>query len=181
MMAAESAWEPEPELRVVRTEVIIAAPPERVWQHVVSFPPLAQPDELLFRCGVAYPERAEIHGAGVGAVRHCVFSTGVFVEPIDVWDPPRRLHFQVTDQPEPMHEWSPYEIHPPHLHNYLVSRRGQFLIEPLPDGRTRLEGTTWYTNRMWPAAYWGLWSDHIISTIHHRVLVHIQGLAERTE
>jgi hypothetical protein len=39
-------------------------------------------------------------------------------------------------------------VHPPHPHHYLVSRRGQFLQEVLPDGRTRLEGTTWYTNRI---------------------------------
>jgi hypothetical protein len=39
-------------------------------------------------------------------------------------------------------------------------------------------GTTWYTNRMWPAAYWSLWSDAIIHRIHGRVLRHIQQLAE---
>ena len=49
-----------------------------------------------------------------------------------------------------MRELSPYHIHPPHLDNFLVSKRGQFLLEGLPDGKTRLEGTTWYTNRMWP-------------------------------
>jgi hypothetical protein len=179
LMAAESACEPEPELRAVRTEVIINAAPEQVWQHVISFPPLPEPEEWIFRCGIAYPERAEIHGAGVGAVRHCIFSTGVFVEPIEVWDAPRLLRFEVTEQPEPMREWSPYAIHPPHLDHYLVSRRGQFLIEALPDGRTRLEGTTWYSNRMWPAWYWHQWSDHIIHTIHRRVLRHIQNLAER--
>ncbi|MGH7221754.1 MAG: hypothetical protein ACRELF_00845, partial [Gemmataceae bacterium] len=128
--------------------------------------------------GIAYPQRAEIHGTGVGAVRHCVFSTGTFVEPIDVCDPPSRLRFRVTEQPEPMHEWSPYSIHPPHLHHYLVCREGQFLLEALPGGRTRLIGTTWYSNRMWPAVYWNLWSDTIIHRIHLRVLKHIQQLAE---
>ena len=39
-------------------------------------------------------------------------------------------------------------------------------------------GTTWYTNRMWPAPYWHLWSDYIIHRIHGRVLTHIQQLAE---
>ena len=178
LMAAESVTAPEPELRAVRTEVVIDATPEAVWRHVISFPPLPEPHEWLFRCGVAYPQRAEINGAGVGAERHCIFSTGAFVEPIDAWDPPRLLHFQVVEQPEPMREWSPYSIHPPHLHGYLVSHHGQFLIENLPAGRTRLEGTTWYTNRMWPASYWHPWSDFIIHSIHRRVLVHIQSLAE---
>jgi hypothetical protein len=178
LMAAEAANEPDAEVRAVRTAVIVAAPPEVVWELVLAFPPLPEPEDWFFCTGVAYPQRAEIHGHGVGAVRHCIFSTGAFVEPIEVWEPPTCLAFRVTEQPEPLREWSPYPIHPPHLDNYLVSRQGQFLLERLPDGRTRLEGTTWYTNRMWPAAYWGLWSDYVIQRIHGRVLEHIRALAE---
>lgn len=178
LMAAESASEPEPAVRAVDTEVIIAAPPARVWPHVIAFPPLPEPDDWFFRTGVAYPQRAEIQGTGAGAVRHCIFSTGTFVEPIDVWDEPSLLRFRVTEQPEPMREWSPYHIHPAHLDHYLLSHKGQFRLEALPDGRTRLVGTTWYSNRMWPAAYWNLWSDYIIHRIHGRVLTHIQTLAE---
>ena len=140
---------------------------------------LPPPPEWFFRLGIAYPQRARIDGEGVGAVRRCEFSTGPFVEPITVWDEPRRLEFAVTENPPPMHEWSPYrDLTPRHLHGYLVSRQGRFLLTPLAGGRTRLEGTTWYTNRMWPAPYWNLWSDHIIHRIHQRVLIHIQKLAE---
>src|ERR1019366_8925973 len=95
--------------------VEIDAAPDQVWKQVVSFPELAEPDDWVFRTGVAYPVRAEINGQGAGAERRCVFSTGAFVEPIDVWDEPHRLAFRVADQPEPMREWSPYTIHPPHL------------------------------------------------------------------
>jgi hypothetical protein len=177
IMAAEAAQQPEPALREVQTEVVIDATPDRVWQHVIAFSPLPEPDDWLFQSGIAYPQRAEIHGAGVGAVRHCVFSTGAFVEPIDFWDPPRLLCFQVTEQPPTMKEWSPYDIHPPHLEHYLVSKRGQFRLEALPGGRTRLIGTTWYSNRMWPDLYWCQWSDYIIHRIHLRVLEHIRDLA----
>ncbi len=179
LMAAEARTEPEPELRAVTTTVFVNAPPEAVWPLVIAFPPLAEPDEWFFKTGVAYPQRAEIDGVGVGAIRHCVFSTGAFVEPIEVWDQPNLLRFRVTEQPDPMREWSPYHIHPAHLDRYLVSHKGQFLLERLPDGRTRLEGTTWYTNRMWPACYWNLWSDYVIHRIHERVLTHIQTLADK--
>ena len=179
LMAAETASEPAPVLRQVVTTVKIAAEPERVWSNVIQFPPLAEPDDWLFRAGVAYPQRAEIFGHGAGAMRHCVFSTGTFVEPIDIYEPPSLLSFRVTEQPEPMREWSPYTIHPPHLHNYLVSQRGQFELTRRADGHTQLTGTTWYTNRMWPAAYWGLWSDVIIARIHRRVLEHIRIETER--
>jgi hypothetical protein len=150
-----------------------------VWPIVLAFPPLKEPDDWMFRAGIAYPMRAEIDGRGPGAVRRCVFSTGTFVEPIEVWEEPTRLGFRVTESPPPMKEWNPWDVHPPHLDGYLVSRQGEFLLERLPDGRTRLVGSTWYTNRMWPTAYWYLWSDAIIHRIHERVLCHIRDLAEK--
>jgi uncharacterized membrane protein YhaH (DUF805 family) len=181
LMAAESAAPAEPGLLACRSVVEVDAPPGVVWQNVIAFPELPAPREFLFRAGAAYPVRAEIEGHGVGAVRRCVFSTGAFVEPIEVWDAPHRLAFRVSDQPEPMVEWSPFDIHPPHLDHYLVSRRGEFRLTQLPGGRTRLEGRTWYTNRMWPAWYWGLWSDHIIHQVHLRVLDHIKRHSEGRE
>ena len=123
--------------------------------------------------------RARIFGHGTGAVRHCTFSTGNFVEPIHVWNEPKLLKFGVTSQPEPMTELSfDPRIHPPHLQNYLVSKGGQFLLTPVASGTTRLEGTTWYQHHMWPAAYWQLWADFIIHQIHMRVLNHIKMLAQ---
>ncbi len=168
-----------PPLYAVKTSVVINANPQTVWSHVVSFSQLSPPAELMFKTGIAYPIRAEIEGKGVGAVRHCVFSTGEFVEPITVWDEPRLLRFDVTAQPRSMEEFSLYsDLRPPHLENYLISQRGQFELKFLPDGTTLLEGTTWYQNRFWPAPYWHLWSDYIIHRIHERVLLHIKSLAE---
>jgi hypothetical protein len=179
LMGAESLNPREAPLLVVRTTAEIDATPAHVWQHVVSFAELGEPEEWLFRLGIAYPMRAEIQGHGVGAVRHCVFSTGSFVEPIEVWEEPRRLSFSVTFNPPPMQEWTPYrEIQPPHLNDFLVSHGGQFLLTPLSDARTELEATTWYQHHMWPATYWQLWSDWIIHRIHRRVLQHIQQLTE---
>src|SRR6266852_3053446 len=160
---------------VVRTSIDVHARPEQVWKEVVAFAEIPAPQEMLFRAGIAYPIRAEISGHGVGAVRHCIFSTGAFVEPIEVWDEPRLLKFGVTANPPPLNELTPYgHIEPRHLHGYFVSEQGQFLLTPLPNGGTRLEGTTWYRNAMWPAAYWRLWSDAIIHLIHLRVLRHIR-------
>jgi hypothetical protein len=177
---AEHVAATPPPTSVVRTALDIQAPPERVWQQVVAFSEIAPPTEWMFRAGIAYPMRAEMVGNGAGAERHCVFSTGAFVEPITVWDEPRLLKFSVTSNPPPMEEWTPYShIEPPHLHGFLVSEGGQFLLTPLANGGTRLEGTTWYRHRLWPAAYWQLWSDAIIHKIHLRVLKHIRDQAER--
>lgn len=168
----------EPPLSSVTTSIEIAAPPSVVWKNIVAFNELEPPDELMFRAGIAYPIRAEIEGTGVGAVRHCVFSTGPFVEPITVWDEPRLLAFSVTQNPPTMDEMSPYKIRPRHIEGSFVSERGQFKLVDLGGGRTRVEGTTWYRQSFGPDAYWRLWSDHIIHSIHTRVLRHIKRNAE---
>ncbi len=179
-MSIEHVAPPALPLLSVKTSVVVNAPPNKVWHNVVSFAELPPPSEMIFKLGVAYPIRAEIFGCGVGAVRHCNFSTGPFVEPIEVWDEPYLLKFSVTQNPEPMQEWTPYrEVHPAHLDGYLESRAGQFQLVPLDDGRTLLEGTTWYYHRLWPSAYWKVWSDHMIHTIHKRVLNHVKELSEK--
>ena len=179
LLGAERATAPEPDLIEVATVIEIDAPPERVWPFVIAFAELPPPQETLFRAGVAYPIRAEIFGEGPGAIRHCTFSTGAFVEPIEVWDAPRRLKFGVSAQPPAMKELSPWPgLQPAHVNDFLVTTSGEFLLAPLPGGRTRLTGTTWYSHRMWPAPYWRLWSDAIMHAIHRRVLEHIRRRAE---
>jgi len=179
-VAEHVAAKPAP-VYVVHSYLDIHATPETVWKQVVAFTEIPPPTEWIFRAGIAYPIRAEMIGTGPGAERHCIFSTGAFVEPIQVWDEPRQLKFSVTSNPPAMQEWTPYRhVEPPHLHGFLESEGGEFLLTPLPNGGTRLEGTTWYQHGLWPAAYWRVWSDAIIHRIHMRVLSHIRDDAERT-
>jgi hypothetical protein len=164
---------------VVASEVEIAAPPEVVWEHVIAFPEITERTEWLFRLGIACPLGARIEGQGVGATRECIFTTGTFIEPITAWDAPRRLAFDVRDQPAPMFELTPYRhIHPPHLDDAFRSTRGEFVLVPLEGGGTRLIGRTWYTLDIRPHAYWTIWTDWLVHRIHVRVLRHIKGLAE---
>jgi hypothetical protein len=166
------------EVKAVVTSIIINAPTEKVWQNVIAFPQLKEPSELLFKAGIAYPINAKINGSGVGAIRHCNFSTGSFVEPITKWEKPYLLAFNVDEQPASMKELSFYDLQPNHLHGYFVSKHGQFKLTKLADGSTLLEGTTWYTNKIKPNLYWDLWSDYIVHKIHERVLSHIKDQAE---
>ena len=171
-----------PPAHEVLTVVEIAAPPEVVWRHVVTFPDLPPPTELLFRAGVAAPTRARIEGTGVGAIRYCDFTTGSFVEPITAWEENRLLAFDITAQAPPMTEWSPYrKVNPPHLGGYFAATHGEFRLTPLPGGRTRLEGRTEYVVDMFPQAYWTLPAGRIVAAIHGRVLRHIAALAEEEE
>lgn len=168
-----------PPVYEVRTAVDIKASPQTVWRNVVSFPDLPSKRPWYFHTGIAYPIRARITGRQAGAIRTCEFSTGAFIEPIEVWDEGKLLRFRVTANPPPLEERNPFgPVHAKHLDGFLLSRRGQFRLLPLPGGGTRLEGTTWYTHGLAPAFYWRWWSDAIIHCIHLRVLDHIRNLSE---
>lgn len=178
LVAFDRATAPPPPMRVVTTSVVVDAPIERVWQTVVAFPKISERADGIFRFGIAYPIEARIEGKGVGAIRHCVFSTGSFVEPITVWQEPTLLAFHVSSSPPPMKELSLYEhLEAPHLHGHMVSHHGQFRLIQRGD-QVVLEGTTWYTHTLSPQGYWGPITDFMIHKIHERVLKHIKRTVE---
>lgn len=183
LMGTEALKPQEPPLVALRTQIEISAPPETVWHFLTSFPALPAPTEWLFRVGIAYPIRSTLQGKGVGARRECQFSSGEFVEPIQVWEEDRRLKFSISDEPPLMEEMSPYgHIHTRHIDGqYFQAQDAEFVLTQLPNGHTLLTGTSHYRNRMWPAPYWRLWSDAIIHEIHLRVFRHIKQLAESSE
>lgn len=179
LMSFENIYKWKDDLRFVTSSIEINANPEEVWKNVIEFPQLKEPNEFIFKTGIAYPINATIKGEGVGAIRSCNFTTGCFIEPITIWDKPNTLQFSVNEQPEPMREISFYDIHPTHLHGYWVSQKGQFKLRKLKNGKTLLEGTTWYVNKIKPDFYWTTWSDYIVHKIHNRVLEHIKVQSEK--
>jgi hypothetical protein len=171
----------EPEnLTAVKTEILVNAPIQEVWNNVVTFNKIDDPTDWVFQTGVSYPTDATIEGTGVGAIRYCNFTTGSFVEPITTWDEPSLLQFDVVEQPIPMNEFNPFwDIHPHHLDGYFKSYKGQFKLTRIGENSTMLEGTTWYKLDLSPESYWKTWSDFIIHKIHLRVLNHIKKEVEK--
>ncbi|RFC53364.1 hypothetical protein [Brumimicrobium aurantiacum] len=170
-----------PRLTPVSTKVIVNTDIETAWQNVIRFDTIVAPDDWIFSTGISYPTDATIKGKGVGAVRHCNFTTGSFVEPITTWNQPNLLQFDVASQPTPMNELNPFwDVHPPHLEGYFVSEKGQFKLTEISKNKTEIEGTTWYRIDITPVIYWKTWSDFIIHKIHLRVLNHIKKVSENS-
>jgi uncharacterized membrane protein YhaH (DUF805 family) len=179
-MGAEALKPQQPPLLKITTQIEINAPPEEVWPFLISFPALPSPTEWPFRVGISYPIRSTLQGSGLEGLRECQFSSGQFIEPIQVWEENRRLGFSISGEPLVMEELSPYgHIHTRHIDGgYFQAHDAEFVLTRLPGGRTLLQGTSRYRNRMWPVSYWRLWSDAIIHEIHMRVFRHIKRLAE---
>jgi hypothetical protein len=179
IMTSETLAPHEAPRHTVRSSIRIEAPRDRIWKNLVEFPDIAEQPGVFFAAGVAYPVNAVIHGEGVGALRECLFSTGTFVERIEVWEENKRFGFAVVSGPEGMRELSPYDIHPRHLDGYFVPESAEFRLTSNPDGSTQLEGISFYRNSMWPSAYWRLWSDELLHRVHFRVFNHVKVLSER--
>lgn len=167
----------EPQLRgphtgVVTDEIRIAAPPAKVWPHVLAFPEIREaPDYWLFRVGLPYPVDTTNGGNFVGADRACRFSGGaVFKEKVAELLPGQRLTFDIVEVPQD-----------PELIGHLDAHRGQFELHDNGDGTTTLIGRTWYSLRVRPAVYFDWWTHDIFRAVHLRVMRHIQQLSENGE
>jgi hypothetical protein len=167
----------EPSLRgphesVVTDEIRIAAPPAKVWPHVLAFPAIREePHYWLFRVGLPYPVDTTNGGNFVGADRACRFSGGaVFKEKVAELVPEKRLTFDIVEVPRD-----------PELVGHLDAHRGQFELRDNGDGTTTLIGRTWYSLRVRPAVYFDWWTHDIFRAVHLRVMRHIQQLAESGE
>lgn len=157
----------EPAWREVVTVMDMDAPPEVVWRVFTNPIEIPADAEMPWSVslGTPRPIRCEIEGSGEGAMRYCYFDTGIFDERVTVWDEGRELAFTIADQPEET--------------AFLIDcRRGQILLERLPDGGTRVRRTTWYGLSMDGAVYFGLWTDWLIHHVHEGSMGYIRRLAE---
>lgn len=178
-MGMEASLNPQVPASTVKTSIEIDCPVEKVWELIPEFSTITALPELIFKAGVAYPIRSRMVGTGVGARRYCDLSTGPMEEIVTAWQPPYHLAFDVLRTPPSMREISIYpDLRPPHLEGFYISKTGEFRLTPLLNGRTRVEGTSCYENRLWPEFYWLPISDYVVRHVHLRVLRHIKTLAE---
>jgi len=165
-----------------RQRDVIDAPAEAVWKkrrHLLRYRRRAG----VWYFALASPIRSARAFNGRRCGRHAnmrIHDAGTFIEPIEVWNEPHLRGSLSRPNPPPMRELSPYgRIDAPHLHGFLVSQRGQFALESLPGGRTRLTGSTGISITFWPAEYCGFGRMRSSIAIHLRVLRASKVLSER--
>ena len=157
------------EMAVVTDEILIHAPPAKVWPHVLAFPTVADaPDYWIFRLGLPYPTQTTNGGDFVGADRQCAFSDGIVIkEKIAEFVPREKLTFDIVEQP----------THP-EAYGHITLHRGRFLLRDNHDGTSTLIGSSWYTLHVRPLWYFDLWTSDMTRAVHLRVMRHVRRLAE---
>lgn len=154
---------------MVSDELIINAPPDKIWKNVVAYDPIKEESKYwLFKVGMPGPVESTVTGYHLGAGRKCIFSNGyVFDEKIVTYDVNRNLTFDVTHQPRD-----------PEIMGHIDILRGQFILKDNGNGTTTLVGNSWYKLYVFPTWYYDIWAKNITRNVHLRVMEHIKQLSE---
>lgn len=157
-------------IRTVESQIVIDAPPERVWAQLTSVPeirPEERADSLFPLLGLPLPVEAMLDYEGVGGVRHARYSNGLaLVEPVTLWEPPHRFRFSVELDPE---------LPPPVPFGevggrYFEVREVGYTLEPLEGGRTRLRLQSTHRLSTHFNFYGGPWTDFLMRDLQQQIL-----------
>ncbi|HWT63336.1 MAG TPA: SRPBCC family protein [Ochrobactrum sp.] len=172
----------EPHDGAVTTIIDIAAPPEVVWQQTAEIRNVRQ-DELSWTfshgiVGVPQPVDARLEGTGVGAVRQLEWTRGVkFQEIVTRWEENKLLAWDFRFLPDSIP--AAVEAHIDVNSDYLKLANGDYRLEALPNGQTRLTLTTRYQIATPINFYCDLWGKVFLNDFHGVVLKVIRDRSER--
>jgi hypothetical protein len=166
------------ESRQVENVIDIQAPPDVVWRNVERVPTIRKnelPKTWAGRIGFPDPIEATLSHEGVGGVRNASFERGLaFIETVDVWEPERRLAFTIAAS-----KTTPLDEHVRVGGQYFDVLRGEYRLEPLGNGVTRLHLSSQHrlsTDFNW---YARLWTDAVMSDLQWRILQVIKLRCEK--
>lgn len=181
--AAEHRMGPACQVRPVETSIAINASPSAVWQQIERVKPI-RVDEQRFswsqKIGFPRPIEATLSGEGVGAVRHATFAGGVlFVETVTVWEPERRLGFDIRADTAHI----PARTLDEHVTvggPYFDTLHGEYSLEARPDGTTLLRLLSRHRLSTTFNFYAGLWTDAVMRDIQENILYVIRNRCEKS-
>ena len=157
----------------VSTEVIIDAPADAVWANTVEIPaidaatlPFTPSHNLMF---FPRPIDARLDHHGPGATRFLTWTGGIhFREHITEWDQNRRLGWTFGFDPDSIPAEIDSHLRPDAEASKLL--RGEYVLEPMADGRTKLVLTTYYQVSLPWNGYGRFWANRLLTDFHSVVL-----------
>ena len=167
--------------RRVDNVIDIQASPEVVWKNIERVPAIQTselPNSWTRRIGFPDPIEATLSHEGVGGVRNASFAGGLlFIETVDVWEPQKRLAFSIAADAVPA---TTLDEHVRIGGPYFDVLRGEYRLEPFPNGITRLHLSSQQrisTDFNW---YAHLWTDAVMADLQQRILFVIKNRCEKS-
>ena len=112
---------------------------------------------------------------GIGGVRHATFEGGdLFIETIDAWDSEHRLAFSIHAQTAQIPK-ATLDEHVTVGGQFFDVLRGEYRLEPLSNGTTRLHLSSQHrlsTDFNWYAHFW---TDAIMADLQNTILLVIRN------
>jgi succinate-acetate transporter protein len=169
------------ETRTVENVVRVRSAPEVVWREIKSVRAI-DPEELPFRfahfIGLPRPVEATLSHDGLGGVRVATFERGLsFRETVTEWAPNRMLSFSIHAEPAPP---GALDEHVAVGGPYFDVLDGTYVLEPLPDGTTRLRLTSHQRLSTRFNVYARLWTDLVMSDLQSAIMEVIRKRCEGT-
>jgi len=172
------------ESRRVENVIEIQASPATVWHNIERVPRIATSElqpSWSHSIGFPDPVEATLSAEGIGGIRRATFEGGVlFIETIDVWDSERRLGFSIRAQTDQIPKTT-FDEHVTVGGEFFDVLHGEYMLQPLPNGRTRLHLTSQSrvsTDFNW---YAHLWTDAVMSDLQRRILFVVKNRAENPQ
>ena len=161
------------DLRTVANSIDINAPASVVWGNIERVRAIRSeelPSSWSHRIGFPDPIEATLSFEGAGGVRQASFTGGLlFTEIIDLWEPEKRLAFSIHAHTAQIPETT-LDQHVRVGGQYFDVLRGEYDLEPLPNGQVRLYLSSRQrvsTDFNW---YAHLWTDAIMADLQQRIL-----------
>jgi hypothetical protein len=172
------------ETRILENVIDIKVSPKAIWDQIKSVPEIHK-NELSpswsHRIGFPDPISATLSFEGVGGVRRASFAGGLlFVESVDVWEPEKRLSFSIHPQTAGIPATT-LDEHVTVGGPYFDVLRGEYRIEPLTNGVTRLHLHSQHRLSTEFNSYARWWTDALMSDLQKTILLVVQRRAEAKE
>ena len=177
----ESLRTPSQDFRTVRTEVLIHASAETVWEQIRSVPRI-QPSEhsasFSHALGFPLPVEAVLEGNGVGGIRYARFEGNVlFIETITEWHPPHQLTFEIVADTSKIPPTT-FDEHVTIGGDYFDVLRGAYEIEILGPQQVRLHLSSVQRLSTGFNFYAGIWTEWLMADLQNYILKIIRRRCE---
>lgn len=168
-------------IRTVPTQIVINAPADVVWRHIIKIPAI-QPSEHHFSffhaIGFPKPVEATLSHEGVGGVRQASFERGlVFTETITQWETDKRIVFSIKANSDSIPP-STLDQHVTIGGEYFDMLEGAYDIETVSADQVVLHLSSKQRLSTRFNSYTALWTEAIMRSIQDYILVIIKRRCE---